>query len=326
MGTAFKTRLAYFILAGSVVSSGLTSAQSYPTRPVRVIVPFTTGSPVDAVARVVTQHLQTRLGQSLVIDNRPGAGTTIGTKAAAAAAADGYTLLFMSDSLGYYSTLFPNLDFDPQKSLTPIATAVTWSHVIVVAPSLPAKTIAELIAYAKANPGKLVFGFGLGTVPHVLGSAFRQASGIHMNFIPYRGGEQARMDLLGGRVHLNMAPVGILLPLIQDGRARPVAFTGPTRSPHLPDVPTMTESGFPQVGLNPDAWTSFLGPAGMAGAIINKLNTEINESLKSPQVNAVLGKMAFEPMLTTPQEFAAFLTARLQKLPPILRAAGFKPE
>src|SRR5262249_3290673 len=147
----------------------------------------------------------------------------------------------------------PNLDFDPLRMLTPVATAATWSHVIVVAPTVPAGTIAELIAYAKANPGQLVFGFGLGTTPQVLGEAFRQASGIDLNFIPYGGGEQARADLLGGRVHVNMAPVGNLLPLILDGKARAIAFTGPARSHLLPNIPTMIESGFPQVGFNPDA-------------------------------------------------------------------------
>jgi tripartite-type tricarboxylate transporter receptor subunit TctC len=175
-------------------------------------VPFTPGSPVDAAARIVTQHLQARLGQSLVIDNRPGAGTTIGTKVAAAAAADGYTLVIVGDNLSYYSTLYPNLGFDPLKSLTPIASAVTWSHVVVVAPAVPVKSLAELIAYAKANPGKLIFGFGLGSVPHILGSVFRQASGIDIHFIPYRGGDQARADLLGGRVHLNMVPSAACCP------------------------------------------------------------------------------------------------------------------
>jgi tripartite-type tricarboxylate transporter receptor subunit TctC len=319
-------KLTFFIGAGALFGTGPTVAQTYPARPVRIIVPFTPGSPVDAAVRIVTQHLQTRLGQSFVIDNRPGAGTTIGAKVAAAAAADGYTLLIVGDNLSYYSTLYPNLDFAPLKSLTPIATAVTWSHVVVVAPSVPAKTVAELIAHAKANPGKLVFGFGLGSVPHILGSVFRQASGIDLNFIPYRGGDQARADLLGGRVHLNMAPVGSLLPLIQDGRARPIAFTGPARSTHLPDVPTMSESGFPQVGFNPDAWQGFLGPAGMAPALVNKLNREIKESLNASPVKATLEKMAFEPKLTTPQEFAAFLAAQLQKMPPLLRAAGLKPE
>jgi tripartite-type tricarboxylate transporter receptor subunit TctC len=304
----------------------IATAQNYPSRPVRVIVPFTPGSPVDAAARVVTQHLQERLGQSVVIENRPGAGTTLGTKAVAAATPDGYTLLFIGDNLGYYSTLYPSLDFDPLKSLTAVASAVTWSHVMVVAPSVPARTIAELISYAKANPGKLVFGYGLGTTPHILGEAFRQASGIDVNFIPYRGGEQARADLLGGRVHINMAPVATLLPLIQDGKVRPLAFTGLTRSPHLPDVPTMTESGLPQVGFNPDVWVGFFGPAGMAIPIVTRLNADINECLKSSDVNAVLKKLALEPKVTTPQEFTAFVAAEMQKLPPIVRAAGLKPE
>lgn len=326
MSKAGKIKLALILWAGATVSSGLTMAQTYPTRPVRLIVPYTPGSPVDAAARIVTQHVQTRLGQSVVIDNRPGAGTTIGTKVAATAAADGYTLLFVGDNLSYYSTLYPSLGFDPRKSLTPIASAVTWSHVVVVAPGVPAKTVAELIAHAKANPGQLVFGFGLGSVPHILGSVLRQASGIDLHFIPYRGGDQARADLLGGRVHLNMAPVGNLLPLIQDGRARPVAFTGPARSPFLPDVPTMSESGYPQVGFNPDAWQGFFGPASMATALVNKLNLDINESLNASQVKAALGKMAYEPKPETPQAFAALLAAQLQKMPPILRAAGLKPE
>jgi tripartite-type tricarboxylate transporter receptor subunit TctC len=317
------------LAAGAAALPALPSiarAQAYPSRSLRVIVPFTPGSPVDAAARVVTQYLQARLGQSVVIENRSGAGTTIGSKAAATAAPDGYTLLFVGDTLGYYSVLYPNLDFDPLKNLTPIATAVTWSHLMVVAPSVPANTVAELITYAKANPGKLVFGFGLGTTPHVLGEAFKNASGIDINFVPYRGGEQARADLLGGRVHINIAPVGSLLPLIQDGKARPLAYTGPTRTPHLPNVPTMTESGFPQVGFKPDVWLGFLGPAGMANAIVDRLNTEINESLKSPEVNAVLAKLGFESKATTPQEFAAFLASEMRKWPPLLRAAGLKPE
>jgi tripartite-type tricarboxylate transporter receptor subunit TctC len=325
-----SSRLSTFLfgsLSLLLAATGVQAQQKYPIKPIRLIVPFVPGSPIDATVRALTQHLQARLGQSVVIENRPGAGTTIGTKAAAAATPDGYTLLFAGASLAYYSTLYPSLAFDPLKSLTPVATAVTWSHVMVVTTSVPARTIAELIAYAKANPGKIVFGFGLGTTPHVLGETFRQAAGgIDINFVPYRGGEQARADLLGGRVHLNMAPVGTLLPLIQDGKVRPLAYTGPKRSPHLPEVPTMTESGFPQVGFNPDGWQGFLGPAGMAGSIVNKLNTEVNESMKSPEVNAVLRKLAFEPKVTTPQEFSAFLTAQMQKMPPILRAAGVKPE
>jgi tripartite-type tricarboxylate transporter receptor subunit TctC len=307
------------------VLSRIARAQAYPTRPIRLIVPFTPGSPVDAAARVLTQQIESRLGQAIVIEDRPGAGTTIGTKAAASAAPDGYTLLFVGDNLGYYPVLYPNLDFDPLKNLTPIATAVTFSHVMVVAPSVPARTVPELVTFAKANPGKLVFGFGLGTTPHILGESFRQASGVDINFVPYRGGEQARSDLLGGRVHINFATIASLLPLIQDGKARPLAFTGLKRSPHLPDVPTMTESGYPQVGFNPDVWLGFFGPPGMPTTIVNRLNTEINQSLKSPEVNAVAEKLGFESKVVTPQEFAAFLASEMQKWPPLLRAAGLAP-
>jgi tripartite-type tricarboxylate transporter receptor subunit TctC len=301
-------------------------AQAYPSRVIKVIVPFTPGSPVDAAARVITQHLQNRIGQSIIIENRPGAGTTIGMKAVATAAPDGYILLFIGPNIAYSPVLYPNLDFEPVKSLTPVATVVTWSHVMVVAPSVPAKTIAELIAYAKANPGKFIFGFGLGTTPHILGESFKRATGVDITSIPYRGGEQARADLLGGRVHINIAPVANLLPLVQDGKARPLAFTGPTRSPDLPDVPTMIESGLPQVGFNPDVWLGFLAPAGTPTAVINKLNTEVNDSLKSPEMKATLAKLGFESKATKPEEFATFLAVEMQKWPPLLMAAGLKAE
>ena len=317
--------LAAVLLAFCLVPTAA-GAQAYPERVVKVIVPFTPGSPVDAAARVVVQHLQTRLGQSVIIENRPGAGTTLGTKAVATAAPDGYTLLFTGPPVAYFPVLYPNIDFDPGKSLVPVATAVTWSHLLVVAPSVPARSIAALVAYAKANPGKLVWGYGLGTTPHILGESFKQAAGIDIAGIPYRGGEQARADLLGGRVHINIAPVASLLSLIQDGKVRPLAFTGPTRSPDLPEVPTMIESGLPQVGFNPDVWLGLLAPSGTPAAVIDKLNTAVNDSLKSPEMKATLGKLGFEPRVTTPQEFAAFLADEMRKWPPLLQAAGLKAE
>jgi tripartite-type tricarboxylate transporter receptor subunit TctC len=300
-------------------------AQTYPSRPIRVIVPYIPGSPVDAAARVIVQQLQARLGQSIIVENRPGAGTTIGTKAVAGAVPDGYTLLFNGDSMGYYPVLYPDLNFDPLKNLTPIATAVAWSHVMVISPTVPANTVAELVAYAKANPGKLVFGFGLGTAPHILGEVFKTASGTDLNFIPYRGGEQARSDLLGGRVHINFAPLSNILPLIEDRKAQPLAFTGPRRTPHLPDVPTMAESGYPQVGFNPDSWLSFLGPVGIPMPIVGQLNAQLNQSLRSPELFAALNKLGIEPQIGTTKEFASFLASEMQKWPPLLRAAGLKP-
>ena len=308
------------------LAPGVAHAQAYPSRTIKLIVPFTPGSPVDAAARVLTQHVQVRLGQSIIIENRPGGGTTIGTKAVVTAAPDGYTLLLIGPNVAYAPVLHPNLDFDPIKSLVPVATVVTWSHVLVVAPSVPAKSMAELIAHAKAHPGQLVFGFGLGTTPHILGETLKQVAGIDLATIPYRGGEQARTDLLGGRVHINIAPTASLLPLIQDGKARPLAFTGPRRSADLPDVPTMIESGLPQVGFDPDVWLGVLAPAGTPAAIVDKLNVEINESLRSPALQAAFGKLGFETKTTTPREFGAFLGVEAQKWPPLLRAAGLKAE
>lgn len=305
---------------------GAVQAQSYPTQTVKVIVPFVPGGPVDALARVVTQHLQERLGQNVIVENRSGGGTTIGAKAVATAAPDGHTLLFIGPNLTYYPVLFPNLDFDSAKSLVPVATVVTWSHVMGIAPSVPAKTVAELIAYAKSNPGKLAFGFGLATMPHILGETFRQVTGIDIVSVPYRGGEGARADLLGGRIHINIAPVPQMLPLIREGKIRPLAYTGPKRSPDLPDVPTMTESGLPQVGFNPDVWMGIFAPAGTPSAIVGRLNREVNNVLKSAEMAPTLKRFGYAALLKTPAELEAFFAAELRKYPPLLRAAGLKAQ
>ena len=320
-----KRRLALaLILLGADIANA--AAQAYPTKVVKIVVPSTAGSPTDAAARVLAQQLQSRLGQSVIVENRPGAGQTTGTKSVATAAPDGYTLLFAGDALGYFPVTYPNFNFDPLKSLTPVATAVTWSHVMVVASDIPAKTIAELVAYAKANPGRLIFGLRFGTVPHILAEAFRQATGTDITFVPYTGGEQARADLLGGRVHLNFAPVANLISLIEDGRVRPLAFTGSARAAMLPDVPTMIESGLPQVGFNPDVWLGILGPAGMQAAVVDRLNSDVSASLQSAEMKAVLARLGFEPKAMTPREFEDFLAAEIRKWPPLLRAAGLKPE
>jgi tripartite-type tricarboxylate transporter receptor subunit TctC len=297
----------------------------YPSQVIKLVVPSAAGSPTDVVARVVGQALQSRIGQSVIVENRPGAGQTTGTKFVATAAPDGYTLLFGGDVLGYFPVTYPNFNFDPVKSLTPVATAVTWSHVLVVAPSVPAKTIPELVAYAKSNPGKLIFGLRYGTTPHILADAFRRATGADILFVPYTSGEQARADLLGGRVHLNFAPAANLLALIDDGKARPLAYTGAARSPLLPEVPTMSESGLPQVGFNPDVWLGIFGPAGLPAATVTKLNDAVNDSLKSEALRATLAKLGVEPHPSTPQEFAAFFAAEIKKWP-LLRDAGLKSE
>jgi len=288
-------RLLGAMLFVSALSVGHAQAQTYPNRVIKLVMPFVPGSPVDAIGRVIAQNLQMRLGQSIIIENRPGACTTIGVTAVAAAPPDGYTLLFLGANIGYYPVLFPNLDFDP-KGLAPVATTVTWSHVLGVAPSVPAKTIAELVTHAKANPGQLAFGYGLATMPHIVGEMFRQAADLDIVKVPYRGGEQARADLLGGRIHINVAPVPQMMPLIRDGKIRPLAYTGDKRNPDLPEVPTMIASGYPKVGLYPDVWVGIFAPAGTPPEIVGRLNREINATMRSAEMEPVLKRFGYQIM------------------------------
>ena len=323
MGTRRLFVAALLVFGAGLVQAG---AQTYPSQTIKIVVPFSAGGPVDSLARVMVQYLPEKLGQNVIVENRTGGGTSIGAKSVAAAAPDGHTLLFIGPNLAYYPVLFPDLDFDPLKSLTPVATAVTWSHVLAVAPSVPANTIPELVNYAKANPGKLVFGYGLATMPHIIGETFKQAARIELTNLPYRGGEQARADLLGGRVHINIAPAPQLMSLIQDGKMRPLAYTGRKRSPDLPDVPTMTESGYPQVGFDPDVWMGILAPAGTPPAIVARLNRDINAVMQSTAMAPALKRFGYDAKISTPAEFATFFAAELRKWPAILTRVGLKPQ
>ena len=314
------------VLLGLAMACGASRAQDYPSQTIKIVVPFTAGGPVDALTRVVMQHLQPRLGQTIIIENRSGGGTSIGAKVVAASPPDGYTLMVIGPNIAYYPALFPNLDFDPEKALAPVATLVTWSHILAVAPALPANTLGELVAIAQANPGKLAFGFGLATMPHIIGEEFIQAAGVDIVRVPYRGGEQARADILGGRVHINIAPPPQLLALIREGKLRALAYTGAKRSPHLPDVPTMAESGYPQVGFNPDVWMGVFAPAGTPAAIVDRLNREINAVLISDEMKPALLRFGYDAKITTPAEFAVFFGHELKKWPPILKATGIKPQ
>ena len=314
--------------AGFVAVGGLgltpAAAQTYPTKPIKMIVPYTPGSPVDVLARVVTQHVSARLGQTIVIDNRPGAGTTIGTKVAANAEPDGYTLLIAATSFIIAASLYPNLDYDPIKSFAPVAMLAISPQMLVIAPSVPAKTVPEFVAYAKANPGKLNFGFGLGTLPQILGESFKVVTGTDIASIPYRGGAQAITDMLGGRIQMNFGTQATLLPLIRDGKVRALAVTTETRAKDLPEVPTMIESGLPQLTLGFSA--GILAPAGTPAAIVDKLNAEINEAMKSPELAASMAKLGFEPKFWSPQDYGAFLADEMQRWPPIVKASGVQPE
>jgi tripartite-type tricarboxylate transporter receptor subunit TctC len=297
-------------------------AQTYPTKPIRLIVPFTPGSPVDASARVIAKEMQARLGQSIVLDNRPGAGTTLGAKAAAGAEPDGYTLLYISN--GHVFGLYSDPGYDTVKSFAPVATVAGWSQLLVVSSSIPVKTVSELVAYAKANPGKVTFGFGLGTPPQIMGEYLKALTGADIVSVPYRGGVQAITDMLGGRIHMYFGPVLNLLPHIREGKVRPLATTSATRYPDLPDVPTVAESGFPQLELN--AWTGILAPAGTPAAVISTLNAAVNDGLRSAELQKSFAGMSFDTKVMSPAEFATFFAAEAQRWPPIIKAAGIKPE
>jgi tripartite-type tricarboxylate transporter receptor subunit TctC len=317
-----RTLAAVMLAVG--VWSAPAPAQVYPARPIKVIVPYTPGSPVDVLARAVTQQVSTRLGQSIVIDNRPGAGTTIGTKLAATADPDGYTLLMGATSFVLSFSLYSHLDYDPLKSFTPVAMLAHAPQVLVIASSVPATTVQEFIDHAKANPGKLNFGYGLGTLPQILGESFKAVTATDIASIPYKGGAQAITDMLGGRIEMNFGTTATLLPLIRQGRIRALAVTTEKRSKDLPDVPTMIESGLPQLALIFSA--GLLAPAGTPAEIVERLNAEINEAMKTPELIASMGKLGFEPQYWSPQDYAAFLAEEMRRWPPIVKAAGIKPE
>jgi tripartite-type tricarboxylate transporter receptor subunit TctC len=249
----------------------------YPNKPIKIIVPFPPGGPTDTIARMTAQDLSIRIGQ-VVVENRPGGGSTMATKDVAAADPDGYTLLFgTSGSLAIAPALYSSLKLDPQKAFAPIATIALLPHVFVVNNEVPAKTIAEFVAYAKANPGKINFGAGLGTPPHLLSVLFKTEAKLDMVFVPYNGSAQSVNDLLGNRTQFTIDGLVTLYPLIQSGKLRALAVARPERWPALPDVPTMVESGYPDFVL--DAWSSLLAPAGTPPEIITKLNAAVNEGL-----------------------------------------------
>ncbi len=301
-------------------------AQSYPERPVKVIVPTPAGGPVDVVARLVGNYLSSAMGQAVVVDNRPGAGNTIGSKEAAQAEPDGYTLLYSSASgLVLAPMLQKNAGYDPLTSYDPIALVAQSSNILVVHPSLPVKTVGELVAYAKANPGKVNFSSGgIGVLPHLIGEWFKSAAGIDIVHVPYRGGGPSINDLVGGQVQMTFEGTSVLLPLIQSGKLRALATTSPKRIPQLPDLPTMAESGFP--GFVSTSWTGLLAPAHTPRAVIDKLNAQINEGVRSPAFKAALAKLSSEPLGGTPQAFTDMIKGDIAKWAPIVTTLGLKAQ
>jgi tripartite-type tricarboxylate transporter receptor subunit TctC len=306
-----------------LLAAGTAQAQSYPTKPVRMIVPFPPGGPIDTMGRLIGDQMSSALGQSVVIENRPGAGATIGSKAVAGADADGYTLLFgSSGSLAVTPALYKNAGYDPVKSFAPVAAVSSGALVLAVTPSLPAKTVKELVAHAKANPGKLNYGSGLGTPPHVAWGLFKLQTGTDILYVPYQGAAPAITDLLAGRNHMIIDAPGVLLAHIRDNKLRALAVTSPARSAELPDVPTMVESGYPEFLMT--FWTGVVAPAGTPAAVVSRLNEAINQGLRSAEMKARLGRFQVEPKPGSPSDFAAFIASEAKKWADVINAAGIK--
>jgi tripartite-type tricarboxylate transporter receptor subunit TctC len=300
-----------FVLGLAATAASPAVAADYPSRPIRMIAPFAPGSPVDVVARLLAQHLATELKQSVVVENRPGAGTTIGMKAAALAEPDGHTLLFQSSSLVVAPAMYKNLDYDPLKSFAPVANVAWGSWVTVVPPSLPVRSPQELIAHAKAHPDTLNFGYGQGTAPQLVGEWFNKTNGLQIASVPYKGGMQAITDMLGGTIQLNIGTTATLLPLIREGKIRAIAQWGRTREADLPDVPTMIESGFP--GLSLGFWVGLWAPAGTPAPIVEQLNREINAVMAEPEVRTRIVELGLVPISESSADLEKRIVAESEK-------------
>jgi len=304
------------------VGSRIAGAQSYPTRPVRIVVGFPPGITPDIVTRLIAQSLSERLGQQFIVDNRPGANSNIGTEIAVRAPADGYTLLTVTGTNAINTTLYEHLNFDLIRDIAPVAGLIRSPNVLMVNPSVPANTLAEFIAYAKANPGKLNYASaGSGSAANVAGELFKAMAGVDLVHVPYRGNYLP--DLLGGQVQASFSPIPQSIEFIRAGKLRALAVTGVTRSEALPDTPTIAAL---VPGYEAYVWDGIGAPKNTPADIIDKLNKEINAALADPAMKARFADLGAEPMPTTPAEFAKFIAAETEKWGKVIKSAGIKPE
>ena len=298
-------------------------AQDYPNRPIRVIVPTPAGGPVDVMARVLANALPAVLGQNVFIENKPGAGNSIGSRQAAAADPDGYTLMVSAASgLIMSPMIVRNAGYDAS-SFAPIALIAETPQVLVIKPQLPFQSVAELVAYAKANPGKLNYSTGgIGTLPHLNAELFKSASGANILHVPYKGGGPSLTAVVAGEVQMTFDTVSTSLQLIQDGKLRALAIVGRKRAPELPDVPAMPEIGFPAVTSG--AWTALMAPHDTPPAIVARLNAATNAALDSELMKTALAKLGAEPRGGTPQDLADHIDREIAKWKPIVATLNLK--
>ena len=307
-------------------SAAIATAQTYPAKSVRMVVPFAAGAGSnDIMARLVAQKLTDAFGRQVVVDNRPGASGIIGTDIVAKAQPDGYTILMMSLTYTVLPSLFSKLPYDPVKDLTPVTMVASAPLMLVVHPSLPAKSVQEFIAYAKANPGKLNFGSGgPGATPHLAGEMLKSMAGLQVTHIPYKGGAPALADLIGGQIQFMLENIPGTLPFAKAGKLRALAVTDLKRSPLLPELPTLDESGIK--GYQIVGWNGLFVPAGTPQAIVNRLYAAVASALALPDVKERLSILGADGVGDTPQHFAAFIKADIAKWAKVIKDAGIKVE
>jgi len=309
-------------IAGSIICA-TAGAQQYPSKPVRIVVPYAPGGGVDIVARAIGQELTKRLNQQIVIENRTGAGGNIGSDAVAKAAPDGYTLLMASPANTINSSLYAKMPYDPARDLAPIALIATVPTVLLANRSLPVKDVKQLVALAKARPGALTYGSGgSGTTEHLAGEMFKSAAGIDMLHVPYKGGAAVLTDLVGGQIALMFVNQVFALPYVKAGTVKALGVASSERSPALPDVPTFVESGFPDMRVS--VWWGVMGPAGMTKDIVAQLNREIGAALSSPEMKERLQTMSARPIGGTPEQFAAFFADETARWARVVKSSGAK--
>ena len=308
-------------LLGLAAPGAFAQGAAYPAKPITMIVPFPPGGPTDLVARVLAQKLGEQMGQTVLVDNRGGANGNIGAQLVAKAPADGYTILYNTSSITLSPALYKSVSYDVQKDFAPVALVAVVPLALVVHPSIPANTVKEFVAYAKAHPGKLSYGSaGNGNVTHLGAFQFVQANGLEATHVPYKGSAPADVDLVGGQIQFMTDTVNSVMSFVRDKRMKMLAVTTARRMTLFPDVPTLAESGMP--GFEVGAWQGVMVPAGTPPAVVDKLNAEIVKALKSPDVRDRLALQGAEPLGSTPQEYGAYVKKELARWAGVVKATG----
>jgi len=323
----YTTPVAAALICSLPLAGGtrLAQAQDYPARAVRIVVPVTPGGGSDLFARVIARKLGESWGQSVIVENRPGGGAIIGSEYVARSAPDGYTLLLIASTHAINPSFYKKLPYDPIKDFAPVSLVGETPNILVVHPSLPVRTAADLIALAKKRPGELLFGSaGVGQTTHLAGELFKSMARINVVHVPYKGSGAAEIDLAGGHVHYILDSMPAAMPNVRAGKTRALASAGAKRSPTLPEVPTIAESGLP--GYEFATWLGIVAPAATPPAVVSKLNSELARVMAQHDVKEVLFTQGAEPRTNTPQQFLAFMTAQIELFARIVAEAGIKPE